>query len=373
MSTGTLQRAGEIVAEAKTVTLRDLSAETLSLMLAEARAEQSRIAREIEGQGELLELARQAGKWMLMQEIRERILLLEDELAETHGDVRRLSDAYQQHYLEERVLERLGARWKAKALEGAILFLIGAVLVILWFEMTSQLSEAESSMLAIVDTIICVVFLTEFFWRMRLADSKRWYWSRFWVDFVASLPLAGVLRIGRIARVGRVLRAARIARIARLGRLVRALRALAFLSRGFDKIAGLFRIQVFSRPLILTIGVLLIGGWAIARMEQGYPDAEGIVDSLWGGIWWSFTTVITGGFGDIHNPCSAAGRVLTVFLVILGIVLTGALTAGLANILLGDETARIERKQAAMQMSLDAMAERIERMEGGVNESGAEA
>ena len=52
--------------------------------------------------------------------------------------------------------------------------------------------------------------------------------------------------------------------------------------------------------------------------EHGQPDAAGSVDSFWNGIWWSFTTVITGGFGDIHNPCSAPARVLTVLLVILG-------------------------------------------------------
>ena len=372
MAEATLQRAGQVVAEAKSVTLRDLSSDTLALMLREARDEQTRIAEAIDREGGLLEEARQAGQWGRLQDARDRILLLQDELGETHADINRLSDAYEHNSLEERVLERLGARWKVTALEVGILVLIVAVLAILWVERAFALTEAEKSMLAVVDTIICAVFLTEFFWRMRFAQSKGWYWSRYWIDFVASLPLAGILRIGRVARLARLMRATRLARLARLARLVRALRALAFLSRGFDKIGGLFRLQVFSRPLLLTIAVLFVGGWAIARFEHGQPDAAGSVDSFWNGIWWSFTTVITGGFGDIHNPCSAPARVLTVLLVILGIVLTGALTAGLANILLGDETARIERKQAAMQGSLEDMASRVERIEARLTERGPE-
>lgn len=368
MAGATLQHAGRVVAEAKTVTLRDLSSDTLALMLREARDEQTRIAESIQREGEALEEARQAGQWGRLQDARDRILLLQDELGETHADISRLSDAYQHNYLDERVLERLGARWKVTALEVAILLLIGAVLVVLGVDRGFELTDAQRNTLAATDTIICVVFLAEFLWRMRFAESKAWYWSRYWIDFVASLPLAGVLRIGRVARLARVIRAARVARTARMACLCRGLRSLAFLSRGFDKIAGLFSLQVFSRPLILTIGVLLVGGWAIARLEQGHSGGAGAVDSFWGGIWWSFTTVITGGFSAVHSPESAAGRLLTAFLIILGIVLTGALTAGLANILLGDETARIERKQAAMQGSLEQTASRVERIEARLTE-----
>jgi voltage-gated potassium channel len=326
-------------------------------MRTEAGEYRQRVAAAIAEAGRVFSEARRAGRWAEMEEARDQILLLQEDISHVEEQAVRIEEAFQHQYLQERVRERLGSDWRVRGLEAVILILIAAVLGILWVESAYSLTETEQTLLTIADTAICAIFLTEFFWRMRYADSKAWYWRRFWIDFVASLPLAGLLRLGRIARVAR---AARIARVARAARLVRALRALAFLSRGFDKIAGIFRLQVFSRPLILTVGLLVAGGFAISRMEGAASED---VHGFWQGIWWSFTTVVTGGYGDIHNPQSGWARGLTVLLVILGIILTGALTAGLAEILLGDETASIQRKQTAIQSQLEELSARVERIE----------
>lgn len=349
--------ARQIVADARHQPLRELSADVLARMRRDAERERDRVAAEVTALGEEWARARDEGRWADMTRAREHILLLREDIDEVDEALRHIEDAWQHRVLRDRMLERLGSPAMVSALEGLILVLIAAVLGILWVETTVELTAREQTVLTIIDTAICGVFLWEFFWRMRLADSTRWYWRAYWIDFIASLPLAGMLRIGRIARVAR---AARVARLARAARILRALRALAFFSRGFDKIAAIFRLQVFSRPLALTLGLLIVGGIAISHTEG---NAEG-VENFWQGIWWSFTTVVTGGFGDIHNPVHTISRVLTVLLVILGIVLTGALTAGLANILLGDETARIERRQMVIQEQLDQLGERLERIEG---------
>ena len=347
--------ARQIVSEARHQPLRELSADVIGRMLVEAERERDRITDELTALGDEWAQARDEGRWMDMQNAREHILLLREDVEEVDTQLGRIQDAQQHRILQDRMLERLGSAAMVKALEAGILVLIAAVLGILWVEFAYDLTEAQQTMLTMLDSAICVVFLVEFFWRMRLADSTGWYWRNYWIDFVASLPLAGMLRIGRIARVARVARAARLARLARAARVLRALRALAFFSRGFDKIAAIFRLQVFSRPLALTVGLLILGGFLISHTEG---NAEG-VENFWQGIWWSFTTVVTGGFGDIHNPTETISRILTVLLVILGIVLTGALTAGLANILLGDETARIERRQIVLQERVDAIAEQL--------------
>jgi len=357
LATDISRDATRVIADARNTGLRDLSADTLQTMRDEAAQVREDISRQVAEEGERFAAARQAGEWQLTEECRERIFGLQEDLSSVQEEWQRLSSAYQSAHLHEGVVGALGSEGRATLLEGAILVLIAAVLGILWIETSYTLTPAEEHLLAIADTAICAIFLTEFFWRMRFADSKRWYWRRYWVDFVASLPLAGVLRIGRIARLAR---AARIARVARAARLLRALRALAFLSRGFDKIAAVFRLQVFVKPLLLTLALLVIGGIAISQMEGGEsPDVHG----FWQGIWWSFTTVITGGFGDIHNPVSSLGRILTVLLVLLGIVLTGALTAGLASILMGDDTIRIERNQSTMQAQLSETTDRLARLE----------
>ncbi len=348
--------ARQIVSDARHQPLRELSAETLERMKEDAERERDQVAEEVAELGSAWRDARDEGRWSDMQRAKEHILLLREDLETVEQALERIEDARQHRILRDRMLERLGSRAMVSALEGLILVLIAAVLVILWMETAYQLTPRQQNLLTIIDTAICGVFLWEFFWRMRLADSTRWYWRAFWIDFFASLPLAGMLRLGRIARLAR---AARLARLARAARVVRALRALAFFSRGFDKIAATFRLQVFSRPLALTLALLVLGGIVISHTEA---NAEG-VENFWQGIWWSFTTVVTGGYGDIDDPGETISGILTVLLVILGIVLTGALTAGLANVLLGDETAKIERRQMVIQEQLAALDRCIQRLE----------
>ena len=74
----------------------------------------------------------------------------------------------------------------------------------------------------IIDTVCCVLFLLNFFFELRLCDSKKWYWKTHWVDFVTSIPLPplhlifvgsgslNAVRAGRVLRVVRILRAVRI-------------------------------------------------------------------------------------------------------------------------------------------------------------------
>ncbi|MFQ5810799.1 MAG: potassium channel family protein, partial [Armatimonadota bacterium] len=114
-----------------------------------------------------------------------------------------------------------------------------------------------------------------------------------------------------------------------------------------------FNVRVLNRPLAATLVFLVLGGMLMASMEPDAFKQQESDSAVPGGIWWSFTTVCTGGFADIYNPESWPGRVLTVVLVIMGAILTGAFTAALASVLLGDDTERIERK-------LSAVLERIE-------------
>ncbi len=359
LATTSIKSAGRVIAEARNRGLRDLSVEVLSSMRDEARALREDMAVQIQEEGVRFSEARESGQWQSMEDCRGRIFGMQEDLQGIEDHIGLIEDAYQERYLQAGVVGALGSAQRASYLEAGIMLLIAAVLGILWVEGAYTLTQSELHLLAIADTVICAIFLTEFFWRMRYADSKAWYWRRFWVDFIASLPLAGILRIGRIARVARI---ARMARIARAARLIRVLRVLAFLSRGFDKIAAIFRLQVFSRPLILTVGLLVVGGVAITYTDSGASEVNG----FWAGIWWSFTTVVTGGFGDIYNPESAMGKLLTVLLVILGIILTGALTAGLAQILMGDDTARIERGQSNIQAQLEDVTARIDRIESSL-------
>ena len=90
------------------------------------------------------------------------------------------------------------------------------------------------------------------------------------------------------------------------------------------------------------------------------PNAVG---SLPLALWWSFTTVVTGGFGDIYNPESSSGQMLTAILVIMGMVLVGVFTATLTSLYVGEQAEEIERLQEDLGDRLDQISRRLDQLE----------
>ena len=87
-------------------------------------------------------------------------------------------------------------------------------------------------------------------------------------------------------------------------------------------------------------------------------------------LWWSFTTLVTGGFADIHNPTSVGGKVLTVMLVIGGMVLVGVFTATLTSVLVRDDDTWQQqdideqfRKLSNLEHLVEKIDQRLERLE----------
>ncbi|MEE3373033.1 MAG: potassium channel family protein [Planctomycetota bacterium] len=79
-------------------------------------------------------------------------------------------------------------------------------------------------------------------------------------------------------------------------------------------------------------------------------------------MWWSFTTVLTGGFGDIHNPVSVAGQVLTAVLVVTGMVFVGVFTATLTSLFVGEQSEEAGRYQDELGEKLETLTRRVEEL-----------
>ena len=221
----------------------------------------------------------------------------------------------------------------------------------------------------ILDVICCTVFMVNFFFEHTLAASKKWYWKRNWIDFITSIPLPPVqviaasgqlefVRLGRLLRAMRILRALRVFRIA------------LFFWRGMDHLSSTLDVRLLKRSLLYGLLSLVFGAcifMGLERMEKG----SGFGASLW----WSFTTLVTGGYADIHNPETASGKILTVFLVITGMVLVGVFTATLTSILVSDEDSlKVEELEeqvgivTKIQEDIKDTNERLDRLEGTIRE-----
>jgi voltage-gated potassium channel len=250
-------------------------------------------------------------------------------------EFQRLFNYRQTNILKERITHTLGGAGIYKAKEIIITALITFVLSLMLYEsFNPDLPDHVLKTFFWLDAACCAIFLTDFFFELRLSDSKRWFWQRHFIDFITSIPVpqARTLRAFRGIRVVRLLR---FARFLRFFRFLRVLRVLLFFWRGLDHLVQMFNVRLMRKSLIYVCVSLILGAMAFQFFENGQlaSGESGLITSLW----WSFTTVVTGGFADIHDPVTMGGKILTVILVILGMVIVGIFTATLTTVMVGDE------------------------------------
>ncbi len=155
--------------------------------------------------------------------------------------------------LETRFGRRAVGRW-----ERMIVGLIVLVLVLLAAETFLDLPPDVVNWMRIIDTAACLVFLWDFFYRLRLVRRK-WLWFRrhVFVDLIPSLPVgiltlspqgADPIRLGRALRFLRLMRVARYLRV--LMPVIRTFRAFGFLTRGIDRMVRRYG-HLLNRDIIL--------------------------------------------------------------------------------------------------------------------------
>ena len=158
---------------------------------------------------------------------------------------RRLRDEESERDLQAR-LELRYSKPRVAFVERLVLWLVFLVLAILAVEVMFDLPRNVRIALAIVDTAACVVFLAEFFAKLRLVQGRgRWFLRHMLIDLLPSIPF-GILVLGQVGadptRAARAVRLARITRVARYVRLllpiIRLIRAFGFLARGLDRLAA---------------------------------------------------------------------------------------------------------------------------------------
>ncbi len=109
-----------------------------------------------------------------------------------------------------------------------------------------HLGGKDRTVFLIIDTIICFIFLLEFFIKWILVEGKiRYFYRHFFIDFFPSIPF-GLFFIGlqnldytRSARALRLLRLQNLVRYVRILRpMVRIFRVFVFLLRGLDRLVN---------------------------------------------------------------------------------------------------------------------------------------
>ncbi len=165
----------------------------------------------------------------------------------------------------------------------------------------------------IMDSLITIIFMADFLYRFFSAESKIDYFFRNWgwADLLASMP-------------GQQMKIFRIFRIFKVVRLFRTFGVRRMLYEIRDNRAG----SALYMTVFLVIMVLEFGGASMVYIEAPAPHANiaGPADA----VWWALVTITTIGYGDKY-PVTNTGRLIGMFVMILGVGLFGVLTGFLAN------------------------------------------
>ncbi len=150
----------------------------------------------------------------------------------------------QEKGLQARLEGLLGQRFITR-FEQLLFFLIFLVLGLLFYELIwVPVSDHETRRtLALIDTGICAVFLTEFFLKISLVKERWFYFKRRWfIDLLPSIPFmyftdylfVEYMMVGRSAKLARLSLLARYIRLIRP--FIRVMRLVSFTLRGMDRL-----------------------------------------------------------------------------------------------------------------------------------------
>ena len=182
-----------------------------------------------------------------------------------------------------------------------------------------KLAPEVSKLLYLIDDLICVLFLYDFFYRFIKAPSKLKFMKWGWIDLISSIPTFEYLRYGRLIRLIRIFR------------VLRAFRSVRYLT------SHIFKTRTkgtFSTVSLISFLMLIFGSISILQVET-VPESN--IKTAGDAIWWAFVTITTVGYGD-KFPVTGEGRVIAAFLMITGVALFGTFTGFIAAWFMGEKS-----------------------------------
>jgi len=228
-----------------------------------------------------------------------------------------------------------------------LLFLSIYILGALFVDTVFTLPPEISSLLQTFDTIICIIFLGDFFHRLYCAENRLAFMKWGWIDFISSIPMINAFRWGRAVRVFRVLRGIRSAKY-----------ILTVLLENRAK-------GTFTIVTLITFVLLIFSSITILNVEIT-PDAN--IKTASDALWWAISTITTVGYGDKY-PVTTEGRIVGSVLMIAGVGFFGTMTAYVAAFFLGASKTDNET-ETELAKELRLLRERLESIEGKVSSSG---
>ena len=189
-----------------------------------------------------------------------------------------------------------------------------------------------------IDFGICMLFLYDFFTGIWRAENRWKYFKIHWIDLVSSIPTVGFLRIGRIVRVIRILR---------------VLRSAKYILNFFNKHNSF---STFRNLFFVSVLIIMLFTLSFYHAER---HVNPFIDDMGDSLWWTTITTITVGFLQDIPPVTVEGKLLSIVLILLGMIIFSTLTGTITDYFIGDED---------IQESLDKLTTKVDSLESKLDE-----
>ena len=219
--------------------------------------------------------------------------------------------------------------------------------VLIIFSVVAHAIETEPGLnkqifhyLYIAEIIVVIIFTIEYALRIYVAKNKWKYIFSFYglIDIIAILPF--YLTFGLEMTSVRVFRIFRIFRVLKLTRYNKALNRLEVAYHLAKEELYLFLVMAGILLYFSAAGIYFFE-------HQAQPQQ---FKSIFSSLWWAVGTLTTVGYGDVY-PITAAGKVFTFFILIIGLGVVAVPAALLAEGLA--EARHIEKAQPKKEEPTD--------------------
>lgn len=204
---------------------------------------------------------------------------------------------------------------------------IGSLPLLLLEIVAHRLSDSDQTFLTAVNVTVFFAFAIDYVVELAVTYERKSYVRTQWASllivisqFLALLPALGFLGILRGARALRVIAA--LSRIVAIGAASKEQGRKFFREKAASVAFGIAGLTLLSSAAAFTIAEDVGSG----RRIGSFFDA----------LWWAAATITTVGYGDIY-PVTAAGRIVAVFTMVVGVSTLAVVTARIAQFLLGAE------------------------------------
>lgn len=207
---------------------------------------------------------------------------------------------------------------------------VGSLPLLLLEVVASRLSETDRTFLFVINVLVFVAFAVDYLVELVVTYNRPLYVRTQWASLIivisqllAILPALGFLGILRGARALRV--------IGTLSRVIGIGAASREQGRRFFK----------ERAASVAFGV---AGFTLITSAVAFTVAEDVgegrrIHSFFDALWWSASTITTVGYGDIY-PVTAAGKLVAVFTMVVGVSTLAVVTARIAQFLVGNNSSK---------------------------------